>query len=69
MYTNENLMLFCDSLRSHAHDTGGELKPVSDSKPVDAHTIKHSSMNIHATRNLLNWREWNLHQILKFQVD
>ena len=54
VYTNENLMLFCDSLRSHAHDTGGELKPVSDSKPVDAHTIKHSSMNIHATRNLLN---------------
>ena len=60
-------MLVCDSLRSHAHDTRSELKPVSDSKPLDAHTI----------RNLLNWREWNLHQSefhlprfhVKFQVD
>ena len=41
VYTNENLMLVCDSLRSHAHDTRSELKTVSDSKPVDAHTIKH----------------------------
>ena len=70
-------MLVCDSLRSHAHDTRSELKTVSDSKPVDAHTIKHFSMNIHATRNLLNWREWNLHHSefhfprfhVKFQVD
>ena len=54
VYTNENLMLVCDSLRSHAHDTRGELKPVSDSKPSDAHAIKSFSMNIHATRNLLN---------------
>ena len=52
MYTNENLMLVCDLLRSHAHDTSSELTPVSDSKPVDAHTIKHFSMNIHATRNV-----------------
>ena len=47
-------MLVCDSLRLHAHDTRSELKPGSDFKPVDAYTIKHFSMNIHATRNLLN---------------
>ena len=70
-------MLVCDSLRSYAHDTRSELKPVSNSKPADAHTIKHFSMNMHATRNLLNWWEWNLHQSkfhfprlhVKFQVD
>ena len=62
VYTNENLMLVCDSLHSHTHDAGSQLKPVSDSKPVNAHTIKYFSMNIHATRNLLNWWEWNLHQ-------
>ena len=47
-------MLVCDSLRLHAHDTRSELKPVSDSKPSDAHAIKSFSMNLHATRNLLN---------------
>ena len=70
-------MLVFDSLRSHPHNTRSELKPVSDSKPIDAHTIKHFSMKIHATRNLLNRREWNLHQSefhfprfhVKFQVD
>ena len=34
-------MLVCDLLRSHAHGNRSEHKPVSDSKPVDAHTIKH----------------------------
>ena len=70
-------MLVCDSQHSHVHDTRSELKPVSDSKPVDAHTIKHFSMNMNAARNMLNWQEWNLHQSefhfprfdAKFQVD
>ena len=77
VYTDENLMLVCDSLHCHAHDTRSELKPVSDSKPVNAHTIVHFSMNIHTTRNLLNWWKWTLHQSkfhlprfhVKFQVD
>ena len=70
-------MLVCDSQHSHVHDTRSELKPVSDSKPVDAHAIKHFSMNMHAARNMLNWQEWNLHRSefhfprfhAKFQVD
>ena len=70
-------MLVCDSQHSHVHDTRSELRPVSDSKPVDAHTIKHFSMNMHAARNMLNWQKWNLHQSefhfprfdAKFQVD